>query len=150
MRALEPEVVDGVRAAVEPLLPHRIGPIPSVATDPGSRTGSASGGILVRLVTGSSWVEIEAILDRQVADTTLRARRDEWIAAGVFEHLKAEAMAAFDREEGEPPRSARRLPGATPLRAIVSARKASASSADSVGATSQPGTERLKMTAYSS
>jgi hypothetical protein len=52
----------------------------------------------------------------------------------------------------EPPRSARRLPGATPLRAIVSARKASASSADSAGATSQPGTERLKMsiTAYSS
>jgi hypothetical protein len=52
----------------------------------------------------------------------------------------------------EPPRSARRLPGGTPLRAIVSAKKASASSADSAGATSQPGTERLKMsiTAYSS
>ena len=34
---------------------------------------------------------------RQVSDTTLRARRDEWIDAGVFEQLKAEALAAFDR-----------------------------------------------------
>jgi hypothetical protein len=54
-------------------------------------------GILVRLVTGASWVDIEAILDHQVSDTTLRARRDEWIDAGVFEQLKTEALAAFDR-----------------------------------------------------
>jgi hypothetical protein len=54
-------------------------------------------GILIRLVTGASWVDIEAILDHQVSDTTLRARRDEWIDAGVFERLKAEAVAAFDR-----------------------------------------------------
>jgi hypothetical protein len=56
--------------------------------------------ILIRLVTGASWVDIEAILDHQVSDTTLRARRDEWIAAGVFEQLKVEAMAAFDRVVG--------------------------------------------------
>ena len=54
-------------------------------------------GILVRLVTGASWVDIEAILEHRVSDTTLRARRDEWIAAGVFEQLKTEATAAFDR-----------------------------------------------------
>jgi len=54
-------------------------------------------GILIRLVTGASWVDIEALLDHQVSDTTLRARRDEWIDAGVFENLKNEAMAAFDR-----------------------------------------------------
>ena len=30
-----------------------------------------------------------------MSDTTLRARRDEWIA-GVFEQLKDEALAAFD------------------------------------------------------
>ena len=35
-----------------------------------------------------------------MSDTTLRARRDEWIAAGVFEQLRAEAMAAFDRIVG--------------------------------------------------
>ena len=54
-------------------------------------------GLLIRLTTGSSWVDIEAILEHRVSDTTLRARRDEWIAAGVFERLKTEAMAAFDR-----------------------------------------------------
>ncbi len=30
----------------------------------------------------------------------LRAWRDEWIAAGVFEALKSEALAAFDRIVG--------------------------------------------------
>ena len=48
-------------------------------------------------MTGASWVDIEAILDFAVSDTTLRARRDEWIDAGVFEALKTEALAAFDR-----------------------------------------------------
>jgi hypothetical protein len=56
--------------------------------------------MLIRLVTGASWVDIEAILDHQVSDTTLRARRDEWIDAGVFERLKTEALAAFDRIVG--------------------------------------------------
>jgi hypothetical protein len=41
--------------------------------------------ILIRLVTGASWVDIEGILDHAVSDTTLRARRDEWIDAGVFD-----------------------------------------------------------------
>ena len=45
-------------------------------------------GILIRLVTGCSWVSVEAILEHQVSDTTLRSRRDEWIAAGVFDPLR--------------------------------------------------------------
>jgi transposase len=48
-------------------------------------------------VTGASWVDIEAILDREVSDTTLRTRRDEWISAGVFDQLRTEALTAFDR-----------------------------------------------------
>jgi hypothetical protein len=32
-----------------------------------------------------------------VSDTTLRARRDEWIAAGVFDSVVEEALAAYDR-----------------------------------------------------
>jgi hypothetical protein len=35
-----------------------------------------------------------------VSDTTLRARRDEWIAAGVFDRLVDEAIAAYDRIVG--------------------------------------------------
>jgi hypothetical protein len=54
-------------------------------------------GILIRLVTGASWVDIEAILDHQVSDTTLRARRAQWIDAGVFEQVRTEALGAFDR-----------------------------------------------------
>ena len=57
-------------------------------------------GILIRLTTSFPWVDIEAILEHQVSDTTLRARRDEWIDAGVFDRLEAEAMAAFDRVIG--------------------------------------------------
>ena len=40
------------------------------------------------------------LLDHQVSDTTLRARRDEWIDAGVFDALKTEALAAYDRVIG--------------------------------------------------
>ena len=96
MRALECEVVDAAWAAVEPLLPpprsHPLG-----CHRPRVPDRLWFWGILIRLTTGSSWVDIEAILGHQVSDTTLRARRDEWIAADVFEQLKAEATAAFDR-----------------------------------------------------
>lgn len=98
MRALEREVVDAVWASIEPLLPsptstsHPLG-----CHRPRVPDRLCFWGILIRLTTGSSWVDIEAILDHQVSDTTLRARRDEWIAADVFERLKTEAVTAFDR-----------------------------------------------------
>lgn len=57
-------------------------------------------GILIQLVTGSSWVDVEAILNHQVSDTTLRSRRDEWIDACVVDQLKSEALPAFDRIVG--------------------------------------------------
>jgi transposase len=49
------------------------------------------------LVTGCSWVSIEAILEYQVSDTTLRGRRDEWVGAGVFDQLRQHALHAYDR-----------------------------------------------------
>ena len=97
MRALEPEVVDVLWKAFEPLLPAPTAAHPLGCHRPRVPDRLCFRGILVRLVTGSSWVDIEAILEHQVSDTTLRARRDEWIAAGVFDALKAEASAAFDR-----------------------------------------------------
>ena len=57
-------------------------------------------GILIRLVTGCSWVSVETILEYRVSDTTLRARRDEWIGAGIFDAVRAEALAAYDRIVG--------------------------------------------------
>src|SRR3954468_12444518 len=99
MRALEVEVVEAVWAATEPLLPtppvHPLG-----CHRPRVSDRWCLWALLIRLTTGASWVDIEAILDHQVSDTTLRARRDEWIAAGVFEQLRAEALAAFDRIVG--------------------------------------------------
>jgi len=57
-------------------------------------------GILIRLVTGCSWVTAERLLGGAVSDTTLRARRDEWTDAGVFDAVVSEALAAYDRIVG--------------------------------------------------
>jgi transposase len=100
MRALEPEVVDVVWKTVEALLPAPVETHPLGCHRPRVPDRLCFRGILIRLVTGASWVDIEAILDHQVSDTTLRARRDEWIDAGVFEALKTEALAGFDRIVG--------------------------------------------------
>ena len=100
MRALEPEVVEVIWQTMEPLLPRQVETHPLGCHRPRVGDRLCLWGILIRLVTGASWVDIEAILNYQVSDTTLRARRDEWIAAGVFEQLKAEATAAFDRIVG--------------------------------------------------
>ncbi len=39
-------------------------------------------------------------MDFEVSDTTLRGRRDEWIAVGVFDRVCGEALEAFDRIVG--------------------------------------------------
>ncbi|MFN2617225.1 MAG: IS5 family transposase [Thermoleophilaceae bacterium] len=98
MRALDPQVADPVWRAVQGLLP----PTPSARDHPlGCHRRRASDelcfrGILLRLVTGCSWVTAERLLDGAVSDTTLRARRDEWLAAGVFDRLVEEALEAYN------------------------------------------------------
>lgn len=96
-RALDPEVTDAIWAAVEPLLPPPDRSHPLGCHNPRIPDKVCFRGILIRLVTGSSWVDIEAILDFEVSDTTLRDRRDDWINAGVFDQLCAEALAGYDR-----------------------------------------------------
>ena len=79
MRALEPEVFDAVFAAVEPLLPasqadrHPLGCHRRRVPD-----RICLWAMLVRLVTGCSWVDAEQLVGNVVSDTTLRGRRDEW------------------------------------------------------------------------
>ena len=97
MRALELEVVDAVWAGVAGLIPvvedtHPLGCHRARVAD-----RVCFEGILVRLVTGCSWTDAEALLGRVVSDTTLRARRDELVAAGVFDRLAEEALAGYDR-----------------------------------------------------
>ena len=96
MRALEPEVVDAVWAAVQPLVPAPDRTHPLGCHRPRVADRLCFWGILIRLVTGCSWVSVEAILEFQVSDTTLRARRDEWIGAGVFDQLRRHALEAYD------------------------------------------------------
>lgn len=96
-RALDPEVGRVIWQTIEPLLPAPDKSHPLGCHRPRVADELCFRGILIRLVTGSSWVDIEAILDFAVSDTTLRARRDEWIDAGVFDALADEALAAYDR-----------------------------------------------------
>ena len=97
MRALAPEVTNAVWAAVEALIPKREDTHPLGCHNPRISDRICFRGILVRLVTGCSWTTAEYLLDGAVSDTTLRARRDEWIGAGVFDALVSEAIVAYDR-----------------------------------------------------
>ena len=96
-RALEREVFNVIWETVEPLIPVPVDTHPLGRHRPRISDRLCFRGLLIRLVTGSSWVDIEAILDWEVSDTTLRARRDEWIAAGVFDQLASHAEHAYDR-----------------------------------------------------
>jgi len=100
MRALEPEVIDAVWAAVEPLLPEVVDQHPLGCHRSRVSDRICLQGMLIRLVTGCAWVDAERLLDGAVSDTTLRGRRDAWLSAGVFDALAAEALAAYDRVIG--------------------------------------------------
>ena len=100
MRALDPEVKAIVWQAFEPLIP------PPVDNHPLGRHRRRKSNydcfevMLVRLVTGCSFEDAERLCHNKVSDTTVRSRRDEWEAAGVYEQLASEALAAFDKVIG--------------------------------------------------
>jgi transposase len=96
MLALHPRVVDAVWAAVESLIPaHRSKPHPLGCHRRRISDRVCFEGILRRLVTGCSWDVAGRISG--AGETTLRRRRDEWTAAGVFAALRDEALAGYDR-----------------------------------------------------
>jgi transposase len=99
MRALDPEVSDAVFVTIEWLVP----PAPKRRQGGGRRRVPDRlifRGLMIRLVTGVAWETVEFLLDHEVSDTTLRARRDEWIRAGVFNRLMAQALRAYDKVIG--------------------------------------------------
>ena len=100
MRALEPEVFDALWEAVEPLVPVPVDDHPTGGHRRRIPDRTVFWGMLVRLVTGCSWVSAERLLGGAVSDTTMRARRDEWVAAGVFEAIESESLAGYDRIVG--------------------------------------------------
>jgi transposase len=106
MRALEPEVFDAVWAEVEPLLPAPVDLHPLGCHRPRASDRACLFAMLVRLVTGCSWVDAERLTGNVVSDTTLRARRDEWVVAGVFDQLAEAMIAAYDAKVGLEPAEA--------------------------------------------
>jgi putative transposase len=99
MLALDPGVVDAIWASFAAYLPQQ-----GVCTHPlGCHRPRISDrdcfeAILFRLVTGCSW-DVAGRLGKG-SETTLRRRRDEWVAAGAFAHLVEEAISAFDKMIG--------------------------------------------------
>ncbi len=100
MRALDPEVVDAIWAALEPLVPVPEDGHPLGCHRPRASDRECFRVMLVRLATGCSWEDAERLCGDAVSDTTVRARRDEWIAAGVFDAVAEEAIAGYDRVVG--------------------------------------------------
>ena len=97
VRALDPAVVSVLWQAIYHHLPERVDNHPLGCHRKRVPDLLCFRGILIRLVTGSSWEVVEALMEYKVSDTTLRARRDEWIAAGVFDQIHTEALDAFDK-----------------------------------------------------
>ena len=100
MRALTKAVVDVIWAAVEPLLPRDRDDHPLGCHRPRASDRLCLQGMIWRLALGCSWVSVEILLGCEVSDTTLRRRRDEWVAAGIFDRIADEAIAAWDRIMG--------------------------------------------------
>lgn len=100
MRALDPEVKDTIWAAVEPLIPVPVDNHPLGRHRRRKSNRDCFEVIVVRLATGCSWEDAERLCGNKVSDTTVRARRDEWIKAGVFEAIVNEALLGYDKIVG--------------------------------------------------
>jgi transposase len=99
MLALDPRVVEAAWAAFEPLLPPlRPDTHPLGCHRPRISDRDCFEAILIRLVTGCSW-DVAGRLGKG-GETTLRRRRDAWVAAGVFSLLVEQALAGYDRIVG--------------------------------------------------
>ena len=100
MRALDPEVKAIVWQAIEPLIPVPVDTHPLGRHRRRKSNRDCFEVMLVRPVTGCSWEDAERLSGNKVSDTTARKRRDEWVAAGVFDAIVAEALAGFDKVIG--------------------------------------------------
>ena len=100
MRALDPEVRDVLWQAIEPLVPRPVDNHPLGCHRPRARDRDCFDVMVVRLATGCSWEDAERLCGNRVSDTTVRDRRDEWIAAGLLDELLEEALDGYDKMIG--------------------------------------------------
>ena len=96
MRALEARVLDAVWAAFAARLPH---PPPDQhplhCHRPRLPDRQCFEAIVFRLVGGCSWATVGRL--GKGSATTLRSRRDQWLAAGAFDAIFEEALCGYDR-----------------------------------------------------
>lgn len=99
MRALRPEIADTLYRLVADRIPE-----PPRHPNGGCRRRVPDRicfeGIFWRFITGSAWETIEYMLGFVVSDTTLRARRTEWVDAGVFDQLMEDCLAVYHQLVG--------------------------------------------------
>jgi transposase len=100
MRALDPQVKAIVWQAFEPLIPAPVDHHPLGRHRRRKSNYDCFELLLVREVTGCSFEDAERLCGHKVSDTTVRSRRDEWVAAGIYEQLVNEALAGFDKVIG--------------------------------------------------
>ncbi len=95
MLALHPRVVSALWSAVEPRLPVPVDTHPLGCHRRRLDNFGIFKAVLIRVVTGCSW-DVAGRLGYG-SETTLRRRRDEWWAAGVFDGLVDETLEGYDR-----------------------------------------------------
>lgn len=100
MRALDPEVVAAVWTGIAGLIPARVDTHPLGCHRHRAADEDCFEVMLVRLVTGCSWVDAERLCGAKVSDTTVRQRRDEWNRTGLFDRIASEAIDGYDRVIG--------------------------------------------------
>jgi transposase len=99
MLALDPVVVDAIWHSFVAYLPERgEAEHPLGCHRPRISERDCFEAILFRLVTGCSW-DVAGRLGKG-GETTLRRRRDEWVACGAYLRLVEEAIAGFDKVIG--------------------------------------------------
>ncbi len=99
------KVVEMVWEAVKGRLPEREDTHPLGCHNPRIRDRVCFERILIRLVTGCSWVTTERLMGGRVSDTTLRGRRDEWNWVGstrAFHTMLTYALDHAARSSGVP------------------------------------------------
>jgi transposase len=97
MPALSPYIIDPIWEQFEALLPEREDDHPLGCHDPRIPERVVFDKLVQVLVFGCAY---ERIADESCSATTIRRRRDEWIASGVMEKLREIVLDSYDRMIG--------------------------------------------------
>jgi transposase len=105
MRTFDPELLNAIASAVEAFVAVPLDGHPLGCHRPPSQDRACFEVMLVRLATGCYWEDAERLTGGVVSDTTARDRPDQWIAAGIFDAVADEALAAYDKVTACHPRT---------------------------------------------